>query len=219
MSARIVMASVAAVLAAWGCRTTESRTASHAADTHTNSDAHAVAGAVREAEPVKARTEVPTAFAAKLPKDAERWILVPVGMVSVAEVSRPRAEVRSGPGTQFELADKVLAVGTPVLTFEKVGVWRKVVAMRTSQTGWVHEQALTEPQANTVPMRVDARRLPTVLAIRDVKEVQAFPDRDARAANVPRGAMFRTLRYEGGGTLVWLPETASVMWMSRKDVQ
>ena len=165
------------------------------------------------------KTVLPTDFKSTLDMPLTKLILVPVGMLSVSEVTRPRAELRSGPGAQFEVSDEVLPTGTPVMVFNLVGVWRKVVVMEDGKTGWVHAQALAQPRLNRVPMRVDARRLPTVLATREVETIKEFPGQTSRTAKVPRGAMFRSLMVNEVGTLVWLPETASVMWMSRKDVQ
>lgn len=209
MGAHIYGILTIAVLAATACQTSSDG----------RSTASTTTVAKKPATAVKAATVLPATFGTKLETKDGPLILVPTGMLAVAKVSRPRAEVRSGPGVQYELADKVLPLGTSVMVFDKVGVWQKVVVMKTSQTGWIHSQALTEPRSSDVPMRVDVRRLPTVLALHDVDSVQSFPALDVLAAKVPRGVMFRTLRYADNGTLVWLPETASVMWMSRKDVQ
>lgn len=171
------------------------------------------------ATPIKRDTVLPPSFAQTLPDAGERRLLVPAEMLTVSEIVRPKAEVRGGPGVQFELADKVLVQGTAVLVFDKVGVWRKIVVMATSQTGWVHAQTLAEPKPSDVPMLVDPRRLPTVLAMREVEQVRSFPAQNPVKTKVPKGAMFRSLMYADAGTLVLLPETNSVMWISGKDVQ
>lgn len=175
--------------------------------------------APRKAAKVRPVTILPADFSGALGEAREPLVIVPPGMLNVAKVVRPRAEVRSGPGAQFELGDKVLAEGAEVLVFNRVGVWRKIVVMATSQSGWVHAQALSEPRLSEIALRVDVRRLPTVLAVRDVGQVRGYPTSDVLNASVPRGAMFRSLRHAENNTLVWLPETGSVMWMSRKDVQ
>lgn len=168
---------------------------------------------------VKGDTLLPGAYGTTLADPGERRLLIPAEMLTVSEIVRPRAEVRSGPGVQFELTDKVLLQGADVLVFDKVGVWRKIVVMATSQTGWVHAQTLAEPRPSDVPMIVDPKRLPTVLAMREVDQVRSFPEQAPVKTKVPKGAMFRSLMYADAGTLVLLPETSSVMWIPGKDVQ
>jgi hypothetical protein len=166
------------------------------------------------------KTELPNAFATELRADADVTLTVPPGMLLVATVARPRAELRQGPGGQFELADVVLAKNTPVVVLERVGVWCKVLTQgRSPVGGWAHEQALGEVALSRAPIRLDAARLPTVLATRLVPSVEAYPGRTPLATAIPRGALFRSLVVGEVDALVWLPETNSVMWISRKDVQ
>jgi SH3-like domain-containing protein len=169
---------------------------------------------------LRADTVLPKAFERTLPAEPQGPVVVPAGLLLVSSVVRPRAEVRSGPGIQYELADNVLEQGAKVLTFARVGVWQKVVVIGTWQKGWVHSGALSAQAPSAAPLTVDMRRLPTVTVVHDVETVQAY-----RVANpplkvaIPRGAQFRSLRLAAADTLVWLPQTNSVMWMSRKDVQ
>ena len=182
---------------------------------------HAFVGppAPRRAE-VQARTELPDAFTAELANDSDVTLTVPPGMLLVSTVERPRAELRLGPGGQFELADAVLAKGTPVVVLEQVGVWCKVLTQgRAPMGGWAHEQALGAIALSRAPLLLDASRLPTVLATRLVPSVESYPGRERVVTAIPRGALFRSLVVGEVDALVWLPETNSVMWISRKDVQ
>ena len=113
----------------------------------------------------------------------------------------------------------MLEAGARVLTFARIGVWQKVVVVGTWQRGWVHAGALSKPEVAREPLAVDMHILPTVIAMHDVAAAQAFQTAAPLKVAVPRGAQFRTLRFADDGTLVWLPQTNSVMWMSRKDVQ
>jgi hypothetical protein len=150
---------------------------------------------------------------------AAESVVVPKNMLSTSVVARPRAEVRAGPGAQFELLDMVLPKGAPVLLFTRVGVWQKVIIPKTWEKGWVHHQALAEPALNRDRMTVTVRELPTVLALHPIQKAYSFPGMQPIPVAVPRGAMFRMLMHSGWGTLVWLAETNSVMWVSKKDVR
>lgn len=165
---------------------------------------------------VRAETVLPERFGVET---REIPLLVPERLLNESEVTRPRAEVRSGPGSQFELTDEVLPQGAKVIVFSQVGVWRKVLVPSSGRKGWVHQQALAEPRPTKAPLPLDARELPTVLALRPVEEAKSFPARESRAVAIPKGTMFRSLMDSGNETLVWLPETNSVLWLSRKDVQ
>jgi hypothetical protein len=166
------------------------------------------------------RTALPRAFPMELRRDADVTLTVPPGMLQVAVVERPRAELRQGPGGQFDLADVVLGKGTPVVVLEQVGVWCKVLtAGRAPVGGWAHAQALGEIALSRAPIQLDASRLPTVLAAHLVPSVESYPGRERVATAIPRGALFRSLLVGEVDALVWLPETDSVMWISRKDVQ
>jgi hypothetical protein len=151
-------------------------------------------------------------------------LLVPAGAASLSQVIRPRAEVRVGPGPQFDLADEILEQGTQVVVFDARGVWRKAVPLTRLTTlplrgGWVHEKALAPPFPNREALAVDRRLLPTVIAVRDVPSARTFPAKAQVATAVPRGTLFRALSFAASDVLVWVPETNSMMWISGKDVQ
>lgn len=172
-------------------------------------------------ETLKAATIVPEAF---LPIGAARpgqsvAARVPKNMVAISAVIRPRAEVRLGPGSQFELTNLLLPEGSRVLVFQQIGVWRQVLVPPQWQRGWIHYQALSPPKLNLRPVDIDLKRLPTVLALRSVLKAQSFPEQKPLKVEVPKGSMFHSLQISAQAALVWLPETNSVMWLSRKDVQ
>ena len=183
---------------------------------------------------VRARTELPGRIAmaprgallASVPTapqrglaDAPQPVVVLRHMIALSEVVRPHADVRSGPGAQFELTDVVLPQGAKVLVFAQVGVWQQVVVPGRWQRGWVHKQALGAARLNDQTLALDLSKLPTVLAVHPVDTAAAFPDQAPLKVAIPKGEMFRSLMMNGSDALVWLPETRSVMWLSRKDVQ
>lgn len=171
------------------------------------------------AVPLRAETRLPDAFGKPLTAGKAGVVQVPAGLLTVSEIARPRAELRTGPGIQFELSDKILTQGTKVIVFMKVGVWAKVAVPGTWQSGWVHGQTLAEMKPNPHAMTIDVNRLPTVLALRPVTTVASFPDQTKLPVSIPKGAMFHSLKFAENEALIYLPDTNSVMWMSRKDVQ
>jgi hypothetical protein len=208
---RTLSAILMGVLALAGCQTPEGETA---ASRPAPAKRHRASAAT-----VEAATKLPENFGKPLGSGKPGVVRVPAGMLMVSEIARPRAELRTGPGIQFELADSILTQGTRVIQFMKVGVWAKVIVIGTWQSGWVHGQTLAEAKPNTRAITIDTNRLPTVLALHPVGSVASFPDQAKLAVDIPKGAMFRSLRFADNDALIYLPDTNSVMWMSRKDVQ
>ena len=163
-------------------------------------------------------TVLPTRFSSKLPDEPAAKALVPPQMLLISQVIRPRAEMRLGPGTQYELQDAPLDRGVDAIVLGQHGVWLKILPVISGASGWVHSQALSRPRLNGQPFSISLQRLPTIQVVHDTNLVWDFPNSKQRRVMIPRGAMFRQLRLNGKGALVWLPETNSVMWLSRKDV-
>ena len=168
---------------------------------------------------LKAQTIIPDAFTEQLSKDGVELVVVPANTLLVSLVVRPRAEIRVGPGSQFELLDKSAEAGEELVHLDRRGVWRKVVHLATGASGWVHSQALSEPKLSKNEIMLPIQRLPTVQLIRATDRVWNFPGAMPLRVKVPQGAMFRQLRRTRENVLVAIPSTNSVMWLSRKDLQ
>ncbi|MCX6108901.1 MAG: hypothetical protein NTZ90_04765 [Proteobacteria bacterium] len=162
---------------------------------------------------------IPKEFHNQLDVEPAGDLAVPTVMLQLREVVRPRAEVRTGPGSAYELADVVLVQGKQVIETASHGVWRKVLVLGTWQHGWVHQQtlAVSQPRGNVV--RVAMAQLPMVLVIRPVNVARGFTQKEPLAVSIPRGIQFRELRREAAASLVWLAQTNSAIWLSRRDVQ
>ena len=192
---------------------------------HFQSDARVISSKpsaqhARPPRPVIAGTIVPETFNRMIATSAEQKPrAIPKSMVALAEVTRPRAEVREGPGGEFRLQDDLLTQGTRILVFSRIGVWLKVLVPESGQKGWVHRQAVSAARPSEHTVNLDMNRLPTVLAVREIELAKTFPAQTDIRVHIPKGAIFRSLMENEWGTLVWLAETNSVMWMARKDVQ
>ena len=179
----------------------------------------------QETAPAQARMQlqtqsvIPKEFRNQLDVEPAGDLAVPAVMLQLHEVVRPRAEVRTGPGSAYELADVVLVQGNQVIETATHGVWRKVLVLGTWQNGWVHHQALALSQARSDVVRVAMGHLPMVLVIRPVSVARGFTLKEPLAVSIPRGIQFRELRREAAASLVWLAQTNSAIWLSRRDVQ
>ena len=168
--------------------------------------------------PLQPRTILPPQFCQSLAPEAQGLVRLPPQIVSTAKVVRPRAELRVGPGGQYELREVSLVRDAQVVVIGKLGIWRKVLLPQSGDYGWVHAQAISEATLNNAPMNLDMRRLPTVQAAHLIELAQQFPDSNPIKVTIPRGAIFRLIRQDDRAALVWLSETNSVMWLSLKDL-
>lgn len=167
---------------------------------------------------VQAATVLPKSRIIDATRDVPADLVVAPYVVMTSRVARPRAEVRVGPGSQFELLDHFLSRDTEVVILSQHGVWRKILPIHDGPVAWVHSQALSRAKLNTHSIHLRSQRLPVVQVVHDTDKVWLYGRNALAAAQVSRGTMFRTLRLTDHGALVWLAETNSVVWLSRKDV-
>lgn len=150
-----------------------------------------------------------------------KMAIAPAGTLRISKVSRPRAEMREGPGINFALTDRILEEGSPVIVFEQHGVWVKVISMANWEGGWIHGQTITQPKLNKKSVAVNLSMFPTVLAVKPVSEAMKFASNESvqlREA-IPRGKMFRALQVTNEKTLIWMPESNAIFWIAGKDMQ
>ncbi|MBM4250858.1 MAG: hypothetical protein FJ146_02705 [Deltaproteobacteria bacterium] len=170
------------------------------------------------AQRVQAATVLPKSKIINARGDVPTDIVVAPYVVMTSRVARPRAEMRVGPGSHFELLDVFLQRDTEVVILSQHGVWRKILPIHDGPVAWVHSQALSRAKLNTHSIHLRSQRLPVVQVVHDTDKVWLYGQNALAAAQVSRGTMFRTLRLTDHGALVWLAETNSVVWLSRKDV-
>ena len=168
---------------------------------------------------VHTQTVIPKEFPNQISLEPQGDVVVPAAMLELLEVAHRRAEVRIGPGSHYELSDVVLAQGTRVIETGAFGVWRKVLVLGTWQEGWVHSQVLGANRGSGAVVSVAMRHLPTVLVIHPVIAARAYDNVEPLAVAIARGTQFRELRRDESASLVYLPQTNSALWLSRKDVR
>jgi hypothetical protein len=147
-------------------------------------------------------------------------VTIPKSLLSYSYIQRPRAEFRSGPGSEFDLLDSTLEGHDKVIIFDTIGVWSKVISPRLGISGWVHRKALaSDLEADSAEIEVAVKLLPTVIAIEAIDHVYSYGDLGNAAVSITRGTQFIALRKVKGRTLVWLTETNSVAWISDQSVK
>jgi hypothetical protein len=146
--------------------------------------------------------------------------VAPIGTLRVSKITRPRAEMREGPGVSFALVDRILEEGDKVIVFEQHGVWAKVITIGHWEPGWLHAHTLSTPRLNKQAMTVDFAKFPTVLAIKPVDRALAFKSQDGDLeVAIPKGKMFKALQVTENKTLIWMAEKNAMVWIKGKDMQ
>lgn len=168
---------------------------------------------------VQPKTVLPEKFGTKSGVPPDTKLVLAKNMLKISKIIRPKAEVRSGPGAHFQLVDVMLYRDTSVYLFERVGVWQKVFEPTSKVAGWVHFRVLDEESVDPGQVSVATGSLPTVFAMTDIDKGYAFPERSELAVHIPKGTIFKSLKKTEFGTLVWLPQTNSVMWLTGEVVQ
>lgn len=146
-------------------------------------------------------------------------IVLPENAILISRVTRPKANMRSGPGTQFDLIDKSLSRTDSVYLFERVGVWQKVSESKTAKEGWLHYQTIMTPWLNPTKITLKTKNLPKAFASKNISHVYTFPDKQKTEFKIPKGAMFNAIAVSEFGTLIWLHQNNSVMWIAGKALK
>jgi hypothetical protein len=181
---------------------------------HTPSDSESSAG---PAEPINSTTVLPASFAEE--GSGPTAIAVPLNLVNAAVVERQTAEVREGPGTEFALDEQLLKKGDLVVLFEKIDNWQKILCPYKDIEGWVHYRTLGEAEKNAKLVELNLLRLPKVFAAHEISEAWDEPTRKQIAVSIPKGSNFPALKFDDAKTLVYLVQSNSPIWLSRKDAQ
>jgi hypothetical protein len=167
----------------------------------------------------KSSLEFPPNFARQLEISENKLLKIPKKMVYIGYVVRPSAELREGPGGQFWLKDMVFTKGERLVVLAKVGVWRQVVGIRSSDKGWVHRKSLGKIVLNQRPVHLQTDLLPTAMTVGRLKKAYSFNKKESMAVNIPKGVLFRSLHKKGRRTLVWIAESNSVVWVKTNSLR
>jgi hypothetical protein len=170
-----------------------------------------------KAEPIHLTTVLPSSFIEENP--GQGTIAVPLKFVNAAIVERQSAEVREGPGTEFALDEQLLKKGDLVVLYEKIDNWQKILCPYKDIEGWVHYQTLGEVEKNAKLVELNLLRLPKVFAAHEITEAWDEPAQKQIAVSIPKGSNFPALKFDDSKTLVYLVQSNSPIWLSRKDAQ
>jgi hypothetical protein len=164
---------------------------------------------------VQPRTVIPVALAAENQNEST-LLQIPNSLLSFSHVTQPAAEMREGPGSQFPLQGVLLETGDRVLVLDHYRKWVKVFQGDTGRSGWMHQQSLTPLSTQTGSFTVDTRAL-EALVVTPGRSLMSYPDQAIVPLPIPVGRVFFVLKKEKKRSLVWLPESQSVAWVSNQS--
>ncbi|MBQ47117.1 MAG: hypothetical protein CMP10_06520 [Zetaproteobacteria bacterium] len=157
-------------------------------------------------------------------------LVLPSRLIDAGVIKRPNAELRTGPGPQYEIFNELLFKDDVVVTFEKVGQWRKVVLTEPfsdiafsnkpphTRKGWVHSKSYM----NLTPQRyikIKKSSLPVVFSLKKISRAWSFHNGKEEKVEIPDQTMFRVIRQTKDKVLIVIEETQSIAWLSLNDVK
>jgi len=139
-------------------------------------------------------------------------------LIDMRKVIRRVADLRIGPGIEFNLQDWNFAHGDAVVILEKSNQWFKVSSLDGKKFGWIHKKTLSEQKLSSkskneeLNVRVESKVFPTVFAATRVQQVYSYLKKETIQLEIPRGTSLKMLREENGRKLLWLAQHNIVFW-------
>lgn len=145
-------------------------------------------------------------------------IIIPRKLFQLYHVSRPRAELRVGPGPQFSILPKILEQGTLLIQIGHHGKWKKIIVPQENLTGWIHSKLMEPDQSQASPLTIPLQALPTVFSTKRRTRAFAYDTNKSITLKIPKGSVFHMISQDQHRVLAILESTQSVIWLSKKDV-
>jgi hypothetical protein len=170
---------------------------------------------IQKPEIVAEKTVLPKTFDQV---DPTKKILASDDLVDIASIGRKTAELRQGPGIEYPLVDQPLKMGDPVVLYQKIGNWQKIISPYKDIIGWVHVKTLSSSQKGEKLIELDTAKLPRIFAVRDISVAWDQQDRKLQV-DIKKGSSFSALKQTDHLVLVFLPQTNSAIWLRQRDAQ
>ncbi len=172
-------------------------------------------------EPLKIQstTTIPESFGNSNALIDARTLLVPDRALALVKTVRNQVEVREGPGLAFQLKDEILPRNKTLIVVERSKKWVKVVEPVRNTTGWVHQQAIARIPPKGQHHAVATNVLPKAFAVAPIKRLYDYQDGIPIDVNIPKGSRFIRVREDNERSLVIIPQTTSLGWLNKKDIQ
>lgn len=167
---------------------------------------------------VDSETKLPDLFRQASTGEVEKKIRLPSGMLSISNISRRVAELREGPGVQFEIIPQILLKDTPVFETNRIENWVKVVAPTKDISGWLHKDTLQSMRTFDRSFDVRVELLPKVFLAKEIDRIEKFRTSEKIFKRLPKGTFFYKLKEEKSRVLVIIIETNSLAWLNRSDL-
>jgi len=141
-------------------------------------------------------------------------LMIPSNMLLIYKIIRSGTPMRQGPRVSLPIYNRILQKNDYVVFFEELGVWRKVLAIRHKQIGWVHHQTIRKSSYPSLFLKLSSSQLPIVMTTKKLHYLYNYPDGRKRNIFIPDGKIFLVLNKKNRRSLLWVAETNSVMWLN-----
>lgn len=168
---------------------------------------------------VQTSTAVPETFARQDDLTGVQALIIPDVALALVKTTRNQVELREGPGLVFQLKDEILPRDKTLIVIEKAKKWTKVFDPSSHTTGWVHQQTIQRIPSKGRKETIALSVLPKAFAVSPIKKIYDYKDGIPIEVNIPKGSPFIRVREDSERSLVIIPQTASLAWINKKDIQ
>lgn len=168
---------------------------------------------------VQSITTIPETFTRQDDLKGVKALIIPDSALAIVKTTRNQVELREGPGLAFQLKDEVLPRDKTLIVIEKAKKWTKVFDPISHASGWVHQQTIQRMPSKGHKEVVALKALPKAFAVSSIKKIYDYKAGIPIEVNIPKGTPFIRLREDSERSLVIIPQTASLAWINKKDIQ
>ena len=146
-------------------------------------------------------------------------LLIETQLLDIYKIVRPTVEMRDGPGLNYPLDANLLQEGDLVVKIADHGIWRKVLVLTSGEKAWVHYRTIKAYRPSKKYISMKLNHIPRVFVSGPISHAIDFSTGQKRPWSPAKGRPFPVLQKRGKLTLVYLPETNSLAWLTSRDVQ
>ena len=168
---------------------------------------------------VAQRSELDPLVFAKKTTISTSEIELPKGTVMVAVVTRPRAELRVGPGSTFILGNSILVKGTNLVVISRKKPWVKVYVPGLKKTAWTHSGYLSPSEPNGSQRTISVAAFSVVFALNKIEYAFEYPSGKRIKVMIPKGRGFAKIREDKKRVLIYAGEAGGLLWLGANAVR
>jgi hypothetical protein len=184
--------------------------------TSPSSDSMASVGPVIEIVPM---AKLPSAFDPDATDRTRRGSFrFPPNTLDMARITRPSAEMRSGPGPSFQVLPNLLTSNDDIIALHQSDSWIFGQVPASGVAGWIVGDAINLRGKNPSELVIPAAVLPKIFAKVAIKEALDAEKRVIHT-DIPEGTVFKGCGVSDRHVLAVVVETGGLLWLPKSQIR